>query len=186
MKLSELKVKAVKPGATKTKLFDGVGVFTCSEPPEGGKLWRWGYRLHGKYKTMSLGAYPVMMLAAARDQHLEARKLLKSGIDPMVQRKSEKVIHRTAHDESFESVARAWHGHWKNDKNPDYAVDVMIRLTRDVFPVIGSTLVRRVEAPTIVRLVKRIEERGAAEVAKRTYLERARKEVPSSCIFAIA
>jgi len=45
-----------------------------SSPPTGGKLWRWKYRHGGKEKLMSLGQYPDVPLAEARERHAEARK----------------------------------------------------------------------------------------------------------------
>jgi hypothetical protein len=38
-------------------------------------------------KLMSIGKYPDVSLALARERHAEARKLLATGIDPMAQRK---------------------------------------------------------------------------------------------------
>lgn len=91
---------------------------------------------------MTFGAWPIVSLAQARDQHIDARRVLQSGIDPMTQRKTQAVVV----DESvttFETVALAWHAHWKADKNPDYAMDVMTRLTRDIFPANRSAAGRR-------------------------------------------
>ena len=41
---------------------------------------------------MSLGKYPDVSLAQARERHDEARKLLATGIDPMAKRKEEKTV----------------------------------------------------------------------------------------------
>jgi integrase len=118
-------------------------------------------------KQMTFGAWPIVWLAQARDQHIDARRVLKSGIDPMTQRKTQAVVV----DESvtiFETVALAWHAHWKADKNPDYAMDVMTRLTRDIFPAIGQLPVDGITARQIVAVIKKIEERGALEIAHRS------------------
>jgi Arm DNA-binding domain len=52
------------------------------------------------------GKYPDVTLTVAREKHGEARKLLAAGLDPMVQRKTEKMAERVASENSFESVAR--------------------------------------------------------------------------------
>ncbi|WP_348773590.1 Arm DNA-binding domain-containing protein [Kingella kingae] len=39
-----------------------------------GKLWRLKYRIHGKEKTLSIGAYPDVTLAQAREQAAIARQ----------------------------------------------------------------------------------------------------------------
>lgn len=50
--------------------------------PTGSKLWRWKYRVLGKEKVMSLGAYPDVSLAQARDGLDKARKLFAGGDRP--------------------------------------------------------------------------------------------------------
>jgi len=54
---------------------------------------------------MSLGKYPDVSLALARERHAEARKLLATGVDPMAQRKAEKTAEEAAVENSFTSVA---------------------------------------------------------------------------------
>jgi integrase len=165
MKLTEVKVKQAKPRERKYKLADGGGLFLLVTP-SGGKLWRAKYRVAGTEKLISFGVYPEVPLAAAREQHGEARKLLRSGVDPMEQRKVAKVAANEAF-ETFETVALAWHESWSSHKNPDYAKDVMIRLTRDLFPSLGHLTMEQIDARKIVATVKKIEHRGAREIASR-------------------
>ncbi len=49
-------------------------VFT-SKSPKGGKWWRFKYRIDGKEKRISLGVFPDVGLADAREARDEARKL---------------------------------------------------------------------------------------------------------------
>jgi integrase len=166
MKLTEAKVKNAKPGDRRVKIADGGGLYLLVTP-EGGKLWRWKFRYNGKEKTMAFGAYAEVTLAEVRELHADARKLLRSGVDPMNQRKAEKMAILNA-GETFEAVALAWHSQWQSDKNPDYAADVKLRLTRDIFPAIGHLRPEQIEAPKIVAAIKKIEERGAREIASRS------------------
>jgi len=69
---------------------------------------------------MSFGGYPDVPLSLARERHLETRKLLASGTDPMADRKAEKA----AAENSFQSIARAWWEHWQDGKNLHHAVQV--------------------------------------------------------------
>lgn len=66
MKLSDKTCKAAKLRETSYKLFDGGGLF-LEITPNGSKLWRLKYRFLGKEKRISLGAYPIVSLADARD-----------------------------------------------------------------------------------------------------------------------
>jgi integrase len=165
MKLTEVKVRQAKPREKRYKLADGSGLFLLVTPG-GGKLWRSKYRFAGSEKLMSFGVYPEVSLAAAREQHADARKVLRSGVDPMEQRKVEKVAANEA-SESFKTVALAWHESWGSNKNPDYAEDVMIRLTRDLFPSLGHLPMEQINARKIVATIKKIEQRGAREIASR-------------------
>lgn len=58
--------------------------------PNGSKWWRFDYSFQGKRKTLSLGTYPTTTLANAREQRLEAKQNLKTGIDPSSLRKEAK------------------------------------------------------------------------------------------------
>jgi integrase len=164
-KLTEVKVKNAKPEVRKYKLADGGGLFLLVTPA-GGKLWRAKYRVAGVEKLMSFGVYPEVSLAAVREKHADARKLLRSGVDPMEQRKVEKVAANEV-SQTFKAVAVEWHESWGSGKNTDYAKDVMIRLTRDLFPSLGHLTMDQIDAPKIVATIKKVAERGAREIASR-------------------
>ena len=57
----------------------------------GGKLWRLKYRLGGKERLLSLGAYPAVGLKDARARRDEAKELVAQGIDPGAQKKAAKI-----------------------------------------------------------------------------------------------
>lgn len=50
--------------------------------PNGSKYWQLGYRFNGKQKVFSIGVYPAVSLADARQRRDEAKRLLAQGIDP--------------------------------------------------------------------------------------------------------
>jgi hypothetical protein len=63
------------------KLFDVRGL-SLKVMPNGGPYWRFNYRFNGKQKTLTLGTYPDVSLANARERRHEARRQLANGIDP--------------------------------------------------------------------------------------------------------
>ena len=81
MPLTDTAIKKAKPGDKPIKLSDGKGMYLLVNPA-GSKLWRWKYRVLGKEKVMSLGAYPDVSLAQARDGLDKARKVLAAGDGP--------------------------------------------------------------------------------------------------------
>ncbi|MEZ2346867.1 tyrosine-type recombinase/integrase [Terriglobus sp. RCC_193] len=166
VKLTDTRIKNAKATSKNTRLADGGGLYLLVTVA-GGKLWRWKYRFDGKEKLMSFGSYPEMSLAAAREKHSAARKLLHDGIDPMAQRKAARMAEIAADLHSFQKIAEQWHRHWKVGKSERHADAVSRRLKADVFPAIGAKVIAEIEAPAIVAMVKAIEERGAHDIAKR-------------------
>jgi len=166
MPLSDTAIKKAKAGPKPIKLSDGKGMYLLVNPT-GSKLWRWKYRVLGKEKVMTLGAYPDVSLAQARDGMDKARKQLAAGADPMDVRKAGKIAKKVAADNSFQSVALVWWEQWRGVKSPRHADDVLRRLKADVFPAIGLKPVSDVLAPDLVAMVKGISKRGALDIAKR-------------------
>jgi hypothetical protein len=75
-----------------------------------GKYFRLDYRFAGKRKALALGVYPDMKLAEARQKRDDARKMIANDIDPGQARKAQKSIQIQQHENSFEAIAREWHG----------------------------------------------------------------------------
>ena len=166
MPLTDTEIRKTKPAAKPLKLSDGKGLYLLINPT-GSKSWRWKYRVSGKEKLMTLGAYPELSLAQARMRHEDERRLLLTGTDPMAQRKADKQTRQLAADNSFATVAALWWQSWKTARSERHAEYVLRRLNDDVFPVIGARPVAQIEAPELVRMVKAIESRGALDIAKR-------------------
>lgn len=74
--------------SVKSKAGSGLSV----ESRSGSRTKSWLYRpyLNGKQIKITLGSYPAMTLAQAREAHAEAVELVKQGIDPRYARKAEK------------------------------------------------------------------------------------------------
>jgi hypothetical protein len=89
------------------KMADGRGLY-LEVDPSGGKYWRLKYRRAGKEKRISLGVYPDVSLATAREEREKCRKQLAQGIDPGVARKAQKAAKTTGAANSFEVIAREW------------------------------------------------------------------------------
>lgn len=166
MALTTTTVQAAKGKEKAYKLSDARGLYLFVTPP-GSKLWRWAYRYEGRQKLMALGSFPDVSLAQARGAVDEGRKQLASGIDPMVQRKSNKAARQFAVENSFASAARRWWQSWRAARTSHHADYVLRRLEADVFPAIGNRPVSEIEAPDLVRMAKAIEARGAVDIAKR-------------------
>lgn len=163
--LTDMKVQKAKPQYKPVSLFDGGGLYLLVTPT-GGKLWRFKYRFDNKEKKLAFGAYPEINLLDARQKRDEARRHLAKCIDPGAVRKAQKQA-KTESAETFEIIAREWHGRYSPTWKINHAAGLLNRLVRDVFPYIGARPIKEIKAPELLTVLRRIESRGALETAHR-------------------
>ena len=72
--------------------------------PNGSRLWRLKYRIDGREKLLSIGAYPAVSIKMARDARDSARGLLAAGLDPSQAKKDARRA-EAANLETFRSIA---------------------------------------------------------------------------------
>jgi len=113
MKLSDTKIRSLKPKEKNYKVFDGYGLFMLVTN-KGGKYWRFRYKFAGKEKLLAIGVYPHVTLAQARRKRDEAKAIIADGKDPAFEKKKEKIEYIKNTENSFEAVAREWHGKKSN------------------------------------------------------------------------
>lgn len=167
MPLTDTAVRNAKPAAKSRRLFDEKGLY-LEVAPGGGKWWRFKYRYGGKEKRLSLGVYPDIKLKEARDKRDEVRNLLSNDIDPAAHRKAHKAARAQVNANTFEAVAREWHGKYGPGWAPDHATRLLRRFEANVFPWLGGRPIAEVTAPELLAVARRVEERGALETAHRT------------------
>lgn len=167
MKLTNIQCDSAKPKEKPYKMADGQGMY-LEVRPNGSKYWRLRYRMHGKQKLLALGVYPDVSLKDAREKRRDARKLLDQGTDPSRHKQNEKRKASINASNTFEAIALEWHDNQKGHWSDNHANNVIHRLKRDVFPSIGSDPIADLEAPHLLDMLRKIERRGALDVAGRT------------------
>ncbi|WP_226020072.1 tyrosine-type recombinase/integrase [Serratia symbiotica] len=167
MPLTDAKVKNAKPLDKEYKLTDGFGMF-LRVTPKGSKYWQMAYRFEGKQKIFSIGVYPAVSLADARQRRDEAKRLLAQGIDPNAKKQAEVKELKAKRDKTrcFALVAKAWFA-TKTKWSKDYGDSVWKRLETYVFPVIGDKDVAELDTGDLLVPVKKVEALGYLEVAMR-------------------
>ena len=166
MPLTDAKIRNTKPRQRTHLLYDSGGLH-LEVSPAGGKWWRLKYRFNGKSKRLSLGVYPEVSLADARERRDEARKLLAKGVDPSAAKKAQKAAQIAADVNTFEKIGRAWFRRFSPLWIPSYSVRKLSRLERDVFPFLGARPIAEIAPAEILSTLQRIEARGAVESAHR-------------------
>ncbi len=168
MALTDTLIRNTKPSTKPLKLADAGGLVLLVQP-NGSRWWRLRYRFVGKEKMLSLGTYPQVSLKEARLARDEAKALLRQGTDPSAARQTEKQCRAQLLNNSFEAVARQWWQAWREAQSSRHADYVIRRLEADIFPVLGTQPVAELTAPMLLRAVKKIEARGALDIAKRAF-----------------
>lgn len=166
MPLSDAAIRRIKPLDKPQRLFDGGGMY-LEVAPSGGKLWRWKYRYAGKEKRLALGIYPEVSLAEARTKHIEARKVLSSGIDPGEQRKVEKLARLERSENSFGAIALEMLALRAKKNAKSTAVRNGRIVEKDLNPHIGDRPITEISAPELLAVLRKMEKRGAVETAHR-------------------
>ena len=163
--LTDIAIRKAQARDKPYKMFDSNGLYLLVTPA-GGKLWRFRYKIGGKEKLLSIGPYPEVTLAAARDARDEARAGLRAGRDPSLVRKQLRA--QAANDDrKFEKVARDLHTLNKSRWTERHTADVMISLEQMVFPLLGNVDVAEITPPMVLDVIRRIEARPALETARR-------------------
>ena len=164
--LTDKKIQNAKPRASAYRLLDSDGLH-LEISPAGGKLWRFRYRFGGKEKMLALGKYPQVRAPAARKLAGEARQALSDGRDPGAEKQAAKDRARISADNSFEVIATQWHSKLKLADNTRAKHQVFF--ANDVFPWIGKRPIAEIAAPDLLAIIKRIEARGAVDIARRVH-----------------
>lgn len=163
--LTDAQIRKIKPSEKKVKYPDGKGMY-LEVTPSGGMHWRMKFRFNGKENIFSIGSYPDTTLAQARRIRDEARLNLKDGINPNEAKKQKKL----QVDES--TLLKALAMEWMQDrkaviKKATYLRDLSV-FEKDLFPDLGDMPIDQIKGKDVLACAKKIEERGALEMAKRS------------------
>jgi len=167
MPLSDASCKNAKPRTKSYKLTDGAGLY-LEISPTGGKYWRYKYRVGGKEKRLAFGVYPKISLKEAREAQAKARKILDEGKDPSIQKKETRRQASVSASQTFKSIAEDWFKNYKSGWVDRHAQNIESRLKHDIYPEIGSLPIATIDRPMMLQVIRKIEKRGAHDIARRT------------------
>ena len=163
MSLSDVKVRNLTaPG----RYTDGKGLY-LQVTPSGGKYWRMKYRFGGKERLLALGVYPVVGIKLAREKHFEAKQALSRGEDPGALKKAAQEQVAKEVTTTLKAVAEEWLSHQAGRWEANTLARTRASLEADVFPNLGSLPMSAITPKQVMDAVKKIEERGAGEIAMR-------------------
>jgi len=168
-KLTDIRIKRfiakAKPGQ---KLADGGGLYLRITPKET-PVFRIDYRIHDATRgcvvgrTYSIGVYPQVTLAMARERRAEVKANLELGRDPMVARKVQQAQAAVATGTTFGDVANQWLAQRKREWSDIHYEKSSRALERDVLPHIGKLPIGELTSPMISDVIQRVSIRKSAK-----------------------
>ena len=145
-KLTDRTIRAIKADG---RYGDGRGLWFVRRG--GSTTWAMRWMRGGKAREMSLGPYPEIGLADARQAALEARRLILAGGDPIEARKARKG----ADGRTFETVAleyiEAHRAGWRNEK---HGAQWLATLAAYAFPAIGAKPAQAIGTDHVLAILK--------------------------------
>lgn len=169
MMFTDRGVLALKPRATRYVIWEenayGQGSLGLRVTPTGTKTFVYMYRFDGKPRMQTIGSYPVVSVAQAREAFGKATRVREEGVDPgsdavEQHRAARAMLTVTALvDEYIERYAKKRKRSWAEDKRI---------LDKNVVPVLGRHKVDGVTRRHIVALLDDMVARGAPIGANRT------------------
>jgi integrase len=151
-------VRRIKPPATgQVDIFDqGYPGFALRVSYGGGKSWVYFYRLGNRLRRKSLGTYPAITLAEARELWRQAKHEVALGRDP---------AWRDSSGSNFETVAREW---LKRDQSQNKSVAEVTRIVeKELLPAWRHRSITNIHRHDILVLVDSIADRGSVTMARR-------------------
>jgi integrase len=164
--LTDAKARNSKPALKAFKLVDGQGLHLLVHP-NGGKYWQLRYRFTKRERTASLGTYPEVSLSEARTQRDEIRKSIKQGIDPVAQKRAERLSLAEAQEKTFEKVANQWFAVWEKDKSENTIAYKRRRMEAEIFPSLGRLPVAQITRRDVLATLHKVASGGRSELPHR-------------------
>ncbi|MFY9241367.1 MAG: integrase arm-type DNA-binding domain-containing protein, partial [Roseovarius sp.] len=166
MPLSDIQLRNLKPKAKPYKVGDFDGLY-MTVTPTGSRLWHMKYRIAGREKRLSFGAYPAVSLARARQLRDEARSLLAEGGDPGEIKQERKRADRERRGITFASQAEAFIDKARREGKAQATMDKtewLLGMANDAF---GARPITDITPPMILDCLRRVEAKGNYETARR-------------------
>ena len=169
MSLTDSQIKRLKPSDTCTpsrpdKYSDGNNLRLWVRST-GSKVWVSDYKYANKRQSLTIGKYPAMSLADARQRNQQIKDLIAQGINPKQDKK--RLQADTDDTKTFDALAQRWH----KDRKPHIAPTTHSRdysqYQRDIKPTIGHLNIDEITSPDILAIGKAVEARGATDMARR-------------------
>jgi integrase len=166
--LTNTEVKQAKPRDKEYSLADGEGLYLRIKP-NGSKLWLFNYQhpVTKKRNNLSLGSYPALSIAKARELRKAAREQLANKIDPKSQREEIQAKKLIEQQNTLRAVTLLWLETKKARVSPGQVINITNSFKNHIFPKLGVKPINELTAPMVIAVIKKVENKGSFDLAKR-------------------
>lgn len=165
--LTDSYIKAAKPKDKPYKIAETARLYLLVSTA-GSKHWKWNYRLDGKDCTYSIGEYPKVGLAKAKELRDEAIEIVDQGFHPLQYKKIQQAKKQQEVATTFWGVAVEWIEHKKPSWSPSYAKQVELTVGRYIRDgKIGLLPIKQITAADIFELITGVAKRDVRKGVER-------------------
>jgi len=166
MPLTDTQIRNLKPRDKAYKVTDFQGLYV-TVAPSGSRLWHMKYRIDGREKRLSFGAYPAVSLAQARKLRDEARSRLAAGEDPGEVKKEDKRQKQIIRETTFKKLAEAYKEKAEKEGRAEATKVKTEWLLGMAIAAFGDKPIAEVTSPMVLACLRKVESKGNHETAKR-------------------
>lgn len=155
-------IKSLKKNKTKRyEKYEGGG-FGIRVTPKGVKSWIYRYKINGITEKITLGHYPKLSLAEARDSFRKLSETRREGYNPRKAIEQEKL----QEENTVEKLILSWYSNYaeKHRKKP---LQIKQQIEADIIPLLGKMTLEQVQTRDIAKALDKIVDRGARIHANR-------------------
>ena len=166
MKLTELACRKAPQKEKAYRMSDGDWLY-LEVPPKGNKRWIIRYQFDGKENCLGLGRYPRVGLKEARKLRDQQQEIHAKGINPIHQRRIDKLEKIESNQNTFESASKEWFNIRKSEWSESHEKNVLGILRRNLHPYIGRIPIKQITMPVLLKALREFADEGKVETAKK-------------------
>lgn len=163
--LSDKKAKAAKGKDRPYKLADQGGLYLYVAS-SGAKSWRYDYRITGARETLTIGQYPDVSLAVARDDLAKARSMVAQGRSPAKAKQQAKAVVQLGRKNSVRALGDQWYADRAPSRSDSWRDNARRWLDQDIYPALGDKPIADVAMDDVERLVRAVAKKRGAVSAR--------------------
>ncbi len=146
--LSDGEIKRAKPKDKDYKLYDGNGLILVVRK-SGKKIFKARFKINKKESEKTLGEYPIISLAKARERNLDIKRLISDGINPNEKAKEDDK-------NTFNDVSSLYFEFKKSDVSDNYLKKQKSRYEYFIKKEIGNKPVDEITKKDIINCINNI------------------------------